>query len=179
MQLANENTVAPIELSHAERIELSYLQLKGFTYLVRNEIGSVEVFINKPHRNKVTNGSTHGGLDVWVERAFPMSQEEMFRRRETSLGKYEFIRWSSEPMSIAKLLADTEPDVMLYRYFVSYVYIRNGNTGYGNLEHQTNTAITKIDHINKLAETIRQNIRATGVTIMNTTRFDEPQHTTH
>lgn len=42
-------------LTYAEEIELRYLFLKGFTYLVRNEIGSINVFVNKPHRDKETN----------------------------------------------------------------------------------------------------------------------------
>lgn len=36
-----------VKLTDAEKIELSYLHLKGFRYLVRNEIGSVKVFVNK------------------------------------------------------------------------------------------------------------------------------------
>lgn len=93
-----------MELTYAEKIELSYLKLKGFSYMVRNEIGSVEVFVDKPCRDKVTNGSTHGGYDTWVERAYPMTTEELRRRRRTELGEYKFVTWASEPILIQSLI---------------------------------------------------------------------------
>ena len=87
-------------LTYEEDIELRYLLLKGFKYLVRNEIGSVEVFVNKPIRDKETNGRTTSGYDTWVERAYPMTHEEMDRRRKTELGAYDFIDWKTEPILI-------------------------------------------------------------------------------
>ncbi|WP_052474179.1 hypothetical protein [Jeotgalibacillus alimentarius] len=94
---------APV-LSYEEKIELSYMRLKGFNYIVRNEIGSVEVFVNKPCRNKPTNGKKNSGYDTWVERAYPMTSEEMKRRRDTELGDYNFITWASEPTLISNLI---------------------------------------------------------------------------
>lgn len=97
------------ELTYAERIELSYLRLKGFKYLVRNEIGSVEVFVNKPHRDKETNyipfGRSRGGYDTWLESKTPIPLEEQRRFKHTELDKYEFIQWADEPMLIDELIA--------------------------------------------------------------------------
>lgn len=103
-----------IQLTQAERIELNYLKLKGFRYLVRNEIGSVNVFVNKPHRDKETNyapyGKTRGGYDHWIETKTPISIEEQRRRRTVELGQYSFIKWENEPMCIDDLLKAADPD---------------------------------------------------------------------
>lgn len=97
-----------VKLTDAEKVELSYLHLKGFRYLVRNEIGSVNVFVNKPHRDKETNyapyGKTRGGYDCWIETKTPISMEEQLRRRDVELGRYEFIKWEDEPMLIEMLI---------------------------------------------------------------------------
>ena len=101
-----------IQLNHTEQIELSYLRLKGFKYLVRNEIGSVEVFVNKPHRDKETNyapyGRTRGGYDSWIETKTPISIEEQRRCRSVELGKYSFISWKDEPILIDDLIKKSE-----------------------------------------------------------------------
>lgn len=97
-------------LTYAEEIELRYLFLKGFTYLVRNEIGSVNVFVNKPHRDKETNyiphGKTRGGYDFWIETKTPISMEEQRRCRAVELGEYKFVTWKSEPILISNLFKD-------------------------------------------------------------------------
>lgn len=93
-----------MELTYNEQVELRYLAVKGFKYLIRNEIGSVEAFVAEPVRDKVTNDITNGGYDTWVERAYPMTREEINRRRKTELGKYEFIQWNDEPMLINILI---------------------------------------------------------------------------
>ncbi|MCY9308745.1 hypothetical protein MOF23_07110 [Bacillus inaquosorum] len=97
------------KLSYAEETELRYLRLKGFRYLVRNEIGSVEVYVNKPHRDKETNyypyGKDRGGYDHWIETKTPISLEEQSRRSYVDLGNYEFITWKDEPKLIDNLLA--------------------------------------------------------------------------
>lgn len=103
-------------LTYAEEIELRYLFLKGFTYLVRNEIGSVNVFVNKPHRDKETNyiphGKTRGGYDYWIETKTPISIEEQRRCRAVELGEYKFVTWKSEPILISDLLSvDKEKEV--------------------------------------------------------------------
>lgn len=104
------------ELTHVERIELSYLQLKGFRYLVRNEMGSVKVFVNKPHRDKETNylpfGETRGGYDTWIETKTPISFEEQARCKHVELGTYDFIQWADEPMRIDDLLTYTFDEVV-------------------------------------------------------------------
>lgn len=104
------------ELTHAERIELSYLQLKGFRYLVRNEMGSVKVFVNKPHRDKETNylplGKNRGGYDTWIETKTPLSVEEQSRSKHVELGTYDFIQWADEPMRIEDLLTYTFDEVV-------------------------------------------------------------------
>lgn len=86
-------------LMETEFIELTYLHALKFNYLVRNEIGSVEVFKNKPHRE--TEGSYYR---TWVERDYPMTKEEMKNRRKTSLGSYEFIQFENEPIIIKDIL---------------------------------------------------------------------------
>lgn len=99
-----------MKLTHNEKIELSYLRLKGFRYLVRNEIGSVKVFVNKPHRDKEINyipyGKTRGGYDHWIETKTPISIEEQRRCRDVELGHYSFIKWEDEPMTIDDLIND-------------------------------------------------------------------------
>lgn len=96
------------ELTHEEYIELSFLYLKGFRWLVRNEIGSVQVFVNKPHRDKETNytpfGKTKSGYDFWIETKTPISLEEQRRREDVRLGSYKFITWRDEPMFIEDLI---------------------------------------------------------------------------
>lgn len=101
-----------MELTYAEETELRYLSLKGFKYLVRNQIGSVNVFVNKPHRDKETNyepyGKTRGGYDFWIETKTPISLEEQNRCRGVELGKYNFVTWDSEPMLITDLISTKE-----------------------------------------------------------------------
>lgn len=94
-----------MELAAQEKAELEYLRFKGFRYLVRHEIGSVEVFMNLPHRDKENNGD-RGGYDTWIETKTPLSMEEHRRRRNVELGKYEFITWKDEPMLIDDLLRE-------------------------------------------------------------------------
>lgn len=97
-----------MELTNKEKIELSYLRLKGFKYLVRNEIGSVIVFKNKPHRDKEVNyfpyGKDRGGYDMWIETKTPISVDEQRRRRGVDLGEYKFITWKDEPILIDSLI---------------------------------------------------------------------------
>ncbi|MEK4191753.1 hypothetical protein NYE44_01590 [Paenibacillus sp. FSL L8-0493] len=94
-----------MKLKSEEKIELSYLRHKGFRYLVRHEIGSVEVFMNLPQRDKENNGY-RGGYDTWIETKTPLPMEERRRRRDVELGKYEFITWKDEPMLIDDILRE-------------------------------------------------------------------------
>ncbi|MBA4293803.1 hypothetical protein C0431_12645 [bacterium] len=103
-----------ITLTKNERIELSYLLMLGFKWLVRHEIGSVEVYKIKPHRDKEVNyypfGKDRGGYNTWIETATPLTLEELSRCKNTSYGKYQFIQWKDEPMDIeALLLMSAEP----------------------------------------------------------------------
>jgi hypothetical protein len=85
-------------MNNTEITELMWLHLNGFNYIVRNQIGSVEVFVNKPHRN-------YGpGYATWVERGYPMTPEEMKRRQKVKLGEYDFIEWNTEPVLISGLI---------------------------------------------------------------------------
>lgn len=99
-----------VKLTYKEEIELRYLQLKGFKYLVKNENGSVEVYVKKPHRDKEANyipyGKTRGGYDCWIETKTPISIEEHRRVRGVELGTYSFIRWEDEPMLIDELIQE-------------------------------------------------------------------------
>lgn len=107
-QAPAEESPAKVELTDAERIELSYLKLKGFNFLVRNEMGSVLVYVNKPHRDKETNyypfGKDRGGYNHWIETKTPISVEEQRRNRHVELGAYAFIRWADEPMPISDII---------------------------------------------------------------------------
>lgn len=121
------------ELTHAERIELSYLQLKGFQYLVRNEIGSVEVFVNRPHRDKETNytpfGRSRGGYNIWIETKTPIPLEEQLRCKHVELGNYDFIQWTDEPMRIDDILTYTFEEVvelLKKSKGKDYFYFKNG-----------------------------------------------------
>lgn len=101
IEFCSESLLPPLDnMGNTEIIELMYLNLKGFKYIVRNEIGSVEVFVNKPHR-KI---STTAAYSTWVERDYPMTHEEMKRRRDVELGEYDFITWNDEPILISDLI---------------------------------------------------------------------------
>lgn len=97
-----------MNLTHTEYVELSYWYIKGFKYLVRNEIGSVYVYKRKPHRDKETNyypyGKDRGGYDHWIETKTPISVDEQRRNKILELGEYEFIQWKDEPMLIENLI---------------------------------------------------------------------------
>ena len=43
-------------------------------------------------------------INTWIETSTPLSVEEQRRRRGTELGKYNFITWKDEPMSIEELI---------------------------------------------------------------------------
>ena len=102
--MENKNVV----LEPVEQVELSYLWLKGFRWLARNEIGTVVAYKGKPHRDKETNyepyGRTRGGYDFWIETKTPLSAEARLRVRHTDFGKYEFLTWEDEPMFISGLI---------------------------------------------------------------------------
>lgn len=85
-------------MDNTEIIELMWLKLNGFNYIVRNQIGSVNAFVNKPHRNFGL------GYATWVENEYPMTREEMKRRKNIELGKYDFIEWDNEPILISALI---------------------------------------------------------------------------
>lgn len=106
--MENVETVA---IQEREKVELAYLWLKGFRWLVRNEIGSVCVFKRKPQRDKENNytpfGKTRGGYDFWIETKTPISIEEQRRNRDVELGKYEFVSWKDEPIDISTLIDTT------------------------------------------------------------------------
>lgn len=90
------------KISEIEFIELKYLNLFGFKYIVRNEIGSVEVFKNIPHRN------FGHGYATWVERAYPMTPDEIKNRKKVCLSNYDFIKFEDEPLLIEDILKQYE-----------------------------------------------------------------------
>ncbi|MDB2086592.1 hypothetical protein [Clostridium paraputrificum] len=89
-------------LTRREKIELNYLFELGYRYIARHEIGTVEVFKEIPVRDKVVNGSTHGGYDTWVIGKYPIRDHSKYHHLK--LGKYEFVKWSNEPISIGELI---------------------------------------------------------------------------
>lgn len=86
-------------INKLEIIELMYLNAKGFNYLVRNEIGSVEVFKNKPHKNY-----NSPGYITWVERGYPMTIEEIKGRQQVTLGKYTFVKFEDNPILLSDIV---------------------------------------------------------------------------
>lgn len=89
-------------LTEKENIELSYLFELGYRYIARHEIGTVEAFKEMPVRDKIVNGSTHGGYDTWVIGKYPITDHSKYY--DLKLGKYEFVKWSDEPIAIGKLI---------------------------------------------------------------------------
>lgn len=81
-------------MSKAEIIELMWLDICGFNYIVRNENGSVEVFKNKPHREHSC------GYDTWVENKYPLTNDEIKRRKYTELGDYNFVHFNMKKKSL-------------------------------------------------------------------------------
>lgn len=91
-------------LTRREKIELEYLFELGYRYIARNEIGTINVFKEMPVRDKVVNGSTHGGYDTWVIGKYPIKDPSKYH--DLNLGKYEFIKWSDEPIAIGELIQE-------------------------------------------------------------------------
>lgn len=92
-------------LTALEEIELKYLQAKGFKYIARHHIGSLEAFKEKPVRN-------YGpGHPTWVIGSYPIQNHTLYH--ELELDKYEFIKWEDEPMEIDKLLRENGWDIPL------------------------------------------------------------------
>lgn len=89
-------------LTRKEKIELNYLFELGYKYIARHEIGTVEVFKEMPVRDKVVNGSTHGGYDTWVIGKYPIKDHSKYH--DLKLGKYEFVKWCNEPIAIDELI---------------------------------------------------------------------------
>lgn len=89
-------------LTRREKIELNYLFELGYRYIARHEIGTVKVFKEIPVRDKVVNGSTHGGYDTWVIGKYPIRDHSKYH--DLKLGKYEFVKWSNEPIAIGELI---------------------------------------------------------------------------
>ena len=89
-------------LTRREKIELEYLFELGYRYIACHENGTVEVFKEMPVRDKVVNGSTHGGYATWVIRSYPIKDHSKYR--DLKLGKYEFVKWHDEPMAIGELI---------------------------------------------------------------------------
>lgn len=89
-------------LTEREKIELKYLYELGYRYIARNEIGTIKVFTEIPVRDKVVNGSKHGGYDTWVIGKYPIKDASKYHDLE--LGEYEFVKWSDEPIEIRELI---------------------------------------------------------------------------
>jgi len=96
-----------VELTCAEKYELSCVRLNGFRYLVRNEIGTVEAFVNKPSRHRKRYYfqliKKKKKYSFWIESKFPISEEKQ-RRIILEFGQYNFLSWEDEPVLIDDLL---------------------------------------------------------------------------
>ena len=92
-----------ITLSNTEKKELTKLYSEGFRYLVRNQVGTVEVFVKEPTRTR-DNRLT---FDIWVEKENPypiITPEKMKRRKSVDSKRYTFVKWESEPVLIEELI---------------------------------------------------------------------------
>lgn len=89
-------------LNELELIELKYLSAFGFKYIGRHEKGTVEVFKEMPVRDKVVNGSKHGGYDTWVIGRYPIEDFSIYSK--VKLGKYDFITWENGIVEIKSLI---------------------------------------------------------------------------
>ena len=93
-------------LTKNEEIELKYLQVKGFKWIVRLENGRLEAYKEKPNRDK--RGACYG---TWVIGEYPIKDFSLFTDLE--LGEYKFLKWEDEPMDINKILAEDGWDIPL------------------------------------------------------------------
>lgn len=99
----NLSKAEKVNLTQTERDELKSVYSKGFRYLVRNEIGSVEVFTNEPIRTKERRFT----LDIWVEKEDPypiITPEKMKCRKFLKAGEYKFVQWETDPILIIDLI---------------------------------------------------------------------------
>ena len=94
-----------MQLTQLEEIELKYLKAKGFKYIARHEIGTVEAFKEKPVRSKST------GYSIWVIGRLPVLDFSLYFK--TDLGAYDFLKWEDGPLEIDKLLMENGWDIPL------------------------------------------------------------------
>lgn len=99
------------KLTAIEQIELSFYYLEHFRWLVRNEIGGVVVFKEKPVRHNSVRNYTGGGYDHWInDNNFPIEHWGM--SKDLKKGEYDFIKWEDEPMAISKLLINANSELI-------------------------------------------------------------------
>lgn len=91
-------------LTRLEKIELEYLFELGYRYIARHEIGTVKVFKEKPVRDNVVNGSNCGCYDTWVIGKYSIKDRSKYH--DLVLGRYEFVKWSDEPIAIGELISE-------------------------------------------------------------------------
>ena len=89
-----------ITLTDNEILELTYMQKLGYKYIARDDNYEcfVYAYFNKPFRND---------NNTWIDKTTDYIC--------CKLGKYNFLSWNDEPMSIDKLLSDTiKPIELVY-----------------------------------------------------------------
>lgn len=61
----------------------------------------------------------------------------------------------------------------MYRYFISFAHVINGNIGFGNTELVLNGKITGMDMLKKIARNIEKDCFVKNVVILNFRLFEE------
>lgn len=61
----------------------------------------------------------------------------------------------------------------MYRYFISFAHVINGNIGFGNTELVLNGKITGMDMLKKIARNIEKDCFVKNVVILNFQLFED------
>lgn len=82
--------------------------VKGFSWIARNEIGSLYFFREKPVRISEVQGSSNG-YDFWINKDnFPIKEHRAYAQSEFD-DLYPKITFSGGPISVLDYLSDKDP----------------------------------------------------------------------
>lgn len=101
-----------INLTTVERTELTYYWLQGFRYIVRHEIGTVELFKDKPELSQPENAAYR----IWYTE-IPIKDHS--RQVKPKLGEYKFVSYPGEPISIYNVIGPLEDITGIKRVIVA------------------------------------------------------------
>ena len=83
-------------LTNNERTELLYMQMRGFVYITKNEIGSTTVHKKKPTFHKRGNTYRHWNFEL------PIRDHRI--QENLKFGQYSFLKFDDEPHLIEDIL---------------------------------------------------------------------------